>query len=503
MLNRAVPTTFDMLCKTKVDAEHGVLHGWSIVSKVKGEPYVDFHGDWIPESAMYKAALKFANGPRAMKIQHTGEVVGTVPFIMPLDAATKAAYGLEGDYEGLAVGLKPDDKSVIDDYKSGKRSELSIGGRRVMDEVVDRETGKSLGWIDVSKMRVELGKDATVAALDAAYEGALDAIAKASDLVRNRLKRIMHEFEIYEISPVDRAAQQPARIGVAKAAPFWSLDEKVAFSLAVVQGGAEPNLGKSTEQIMDKDKQIADLIAEVAALKAKVTEQATAATTSAAELTAAKAKLALVEKRLDGVLRLDQVKDVTHVAWLKSDEDRDAFLGKGREARDELIKAATLHVGKDGTIYRPGQEQMVVLVKRLDAQDEALTKARSEADDATIAKAATDLLGKAPGGDTRVAVLKAIRAIADEPTRKKAEAWLGAVGKAYGGLLKPVGKSATSETGDDADAVLNSPDAAMAKLNGFAKGYRDADKDLDPDEAFARACDEHPDLYEAASGSGN
>ena len=121
-----------------MDTRHGVIHGWSIVSEVEGQPYVDFHGDWIPTDAMYAAGLDFAEKSRAMKVQHTGDVVGSVPFIMPLDADTKKALSLDGPYTGLAVGLRPSDKQVIADFDSGKFGGLSIGGRRITDEIMSK-----------------------------------------------------------------------------------------------------------------------------------------------------------------------------------------------------------------------------------------------------------------------------------------------------------------------------------------------------------------------------
>jgi len=123
----------------KVDDSLGIVFGWAIVSSVDGEPYYDLNIDksgervpeHIPEQAMLKAAVPFAEGERPANDMHDGPDVGTYPFIMPLTDDIAKAFGIECDKRGLMIGFKPTDKALLKQFADGTRTGFSIEGHRV------------------------------------------------------------------------------------------------------------------------------------------------------------------------------------------------------------------------------------------------------------------------------------------------------------------------------------------------------------------------------------
>lgn len=131
----------------RVDEELGVVFGWAIISKVKGELYFDLQGDHIPEATMLKAAARFMGGDRVAGNMHTWKgdgphKIGTVVFAFPLTDEIAKAIHVSSDQTGLLLGMKVDEPSVLQKFKSGEYTGFSIGGYRVDDEdfVDDQET---------------------------------------------------------------------------------------------------------------------------------------------------------------------------------------------------------------------------------------------------------------------------------------------------------------------------------------------------------------------------
>lgn len=121
----------------KADQRLGIVFGWAIVCKEDGEDYFDTQGDHIPEDAMLKATAEFMAGKRTMKVMHKGRKRGTVLFAFPMTTDIAKALGIESDKSGLLIGVKPDDKSVLDKFASGEFTGFSIGGYRGVDKEVD------------------------------------------------------------------------------------------------------------------------------------------------------------------------------------------------------------------------------------------------------------------------------------------------------------------------------------------------------------------------------
>lgn len=134
---------FGDIRKANVDAEHGLVFGFAIVSKVGGEDFYDsqldpitkeYAGDHIPEDAMVEAALDFAKSARLAKQMHEGEADGMVPFLMPITAEVRK-YIVENDFTGLFIGMHPAPDALAK-FKSGDYRGFSIGGNRIVDEEV-------------------------------------------------------------------------------------------------------------------------------------------------------------------------------------------------------------------------------------------------------------------------------------------------------------------------------------------------------------------------------
>ena len=128
----------------KVSESLGLVLGYAIVCTEDGEPYYDLQGDHIPEDAMLKAALDFAEHSQVAGDTHTrdatGNVVkhGTVPFLFPLTADIAKALDIETPTTGLLVALRPNDE-MLTKFKSGEYTGFSIGGERIRDEAVSGE----------------------------------------------------------------------------------------------------------------------------------------------------------------------------------------------------------------------------------------------------------------------------------------------------------------------------------------------------------------------------
>ena len=128
---------------SKVDDGLGLVMGWGIVCTEQGEPYYDTQGDHIPDASMIEAVTDFMKSSRIAGVQHVedeaGETVikGTIVHSFPLTADTAEAFGITCEKTGWMVAMHPDDKSVLAKFRSGEFTGFSIGGKRVVDEVVE------------------------------------------------------------------------------------------------------------------------------------------------------------------------------------------------------------------------------------------------------------------------------------------------------------------------------------------------------------------------------
>lgn len=114
----------------KIDARHGVVFGFAMVSKVDGEPYFDSQGDHITDEAILEASLGFMEGDRIAKEMHKGDPMGRVVFAFPLTAEIAKMLGIQSRRTGLIIGMKPSG-NVLKKFESGEYTGFSIGGSYV------------------------------------------------------------------------------------------------------------------------------------------------------------------------------------------------------------------------------------------------------------------------------------------------------------------------------------------------------------------------------------
>jgi hypothetical protein len=129
-------TTFEAttdICK--VDEALGLVLGWAMISKIYGEDYWDTQDQHIPEEEVLKSATKFMLNSRVSKEMHKGDSIGTVVFAFPLTTEIAKSMGIESKITGLMIAIKPDDKEVLEKFRSGEYTGFSIGGKARTEEV--------------------------------------------------------------------------------------------------------------------------------------------------------------------------------------------------------------------------------------------------------------------------------------------------------------------------------------------------------------------------------
>ncbi len=125
--------SFRLTCKIeKADASLGLVFGWGIICTENGEPYFDLQDDWIPPSAMLKAACDFQLHSRATDDMHDENPDGIVVFSFPMTNDIKKVYRIQCDREGWMIAARPSE-DVFDKFLSGEYTGFSIGGSRVKD----------------------------------------------------------------------------------------------------------------------------------------------------------------------------------------------------------------------------------------------------------------------------------------------------------------------------------------------------------------------------------
>lgn len=133
----------------QVDASHGIVFGFAIVSKVRNaegvyEDYYDLNVDTdgphkgqrvpeaIPDDAILKAVVE-ATEPGTHLVgdeMHDGPDSGTYPFMFPLTEDIAKALGIDAPKLGLLVGYRPE-PDVLKKFQDGTYTGFSMTGGRV------------------------------------------------------------------------------------------------------------------------------------------------------------------------------------------------------------------------------------------------------------------------------------------------------------------------------------------------------------------------------------
>lgn len=122
---------------TKVDDTLGLVFGWAVISKVRGEEHYDLQGDHIPETAMLEASTDFMLNKREAKEMHTGDSIGDIVFAWPMTIDIAKAFGIDTETTGLMIAMKPTDPAVLQKFADGNYKGFSIGGKRLEETVVE------------------------------------------------------------------------------------------------------------------------------------------------------------------------------------------------------------------------------------------------------------------------------------------------------------------------------------------------------------------------------
>ncbi len=434
----------------------GLYFAWGAFAKVDGEPFVDAHGDIIPEDDLVAGAVGLAKS-NTLKLEHSGGARGEVPLVMPLTTDIKAALGIESPNSGLVVGFRPD-VELAKAIDAGEIIEMSIAGRALAELA-----------------KAELAKGA---------DGA--PIAKAEH------KRTLRQLEIDEISLVKRAAHGAGtRIAIAKRADaspaevakrapamtdptnghqhlIWDVEEADGGTSYEVMPGAE--YGHSHPFVRRADGSIS--IGEAAGHTHTVstTEEATMADDINKQLLAAQADVSKAEQRTAAVLALP----VEQFAFAKRlvGGELAAYLAKSATERAEAAKP--VHVAKSGEVfYASDDPRLVSMAKAHDAMAEQVEVAKAAAATAEIAKAAA-ALPNVKGADLIAKAIHGAALTADE--RKSALADLAAVNATVAVITQPIGKGGAPGPNDaesQLEALAKSIQAGVPGMS-FAKAFDEA-----------------------------
>jgi hypothetical protein len=133
----------------QVDASHGIVFGFAIVSKIRNaegvyEDYYDLNvdvegihkGKKVPEAitddAILKAVVDASDAGTHMvgDEMHDGPDTGNYPFMFPLTEDIAKALGIDAPKLGLLVGYRPE-ADVLKKFQDGTYTGFSMTGGRV------------------------------------------------------------------------------------------------------------------------------------------------------------------------------------------------------------------------------------------------------------------------------------------------------------------------------------------------------------------------------------
>jgi hypothetical protein len=284
------------------------------------------------------------------------------------------------------------------------------------------------------------------------------------------MKRIMEEFEITEISGVDRPAQAHAKMTIMKR--HDEADSKV---------GDEDIGKKEKDQMADEEKKVTDLEKQVTDLTAKLEKM----TDDQKDLTF-KASMSDIQKTYyEG---LDEEAKKGFVVLPEKEREKAAIEArKVKEANDEVIKTA------DNVEIRKSVvgDAMFAIIKsqetRIAKQNEDLAKAQEASALAEFTKRAETELKHLPGElAAKAQILKAISGISKE-TQESLTAMLKAGDSAIKAAFK------TNGHGSGVDPIDGS---ALSTVNKKVAELRKADPKMTEAQAMTKIYSENPELYE-------
>lgn len=108
-------------------ADLGLVVGKAIECTKGGQDVFDLQGDHISVLVSAKSFIDFFANQAVHKVMHKGEQVGELSGWMLICEATKSILGIQCDWEGIAVIMRPD-PIVMKGYIDGTYKGFSVGG---------------------------------------------------------------------------------------------------------------------------------------------------------------------------------------------------------------------------------------------------------------------------------------------------------------------------------------------------------------------------------------
>lgn len=459
----------------------GLYFAWGAFAKVDGEPFVDAHGDIIPEDDLVAGAVGLAKS-NTLKLEHSGGARGEVPLVMPLTTDIKAALGIESPNSGLVVGFRPD-VELAKAIDAGEIVEMSIAGRALAElakaEIAKGADGAPVAKVEHKRTLRQLEIDEISLVKRAAHgAGTRIAIAKRADVAKAGMKCPDCGAAMAEDAttcPDCKLAVKPvAKRAPAMTAPtnghqhlIWDVEEADGGTSYEVMPGSEYGHSHPFVRLADGSISIGEAAGHTHTVS---TEEATMADDINKQLLAAQADVSKAEQRTAAVLALP-VEQFAYAKRLVGGELA-AYLAKSATERAEAAKP--VHVAKSGEVfYASDDARLVSMAKAHDAMAEQVELAKAAAATAEIAKAAA-ALPNVKGADLIAKAIHGAPLTTDE--RKSALADLAAVNASIALITQPIGKGgapASNDAESQLEALAKSIQAGVPGMS-FAKAFDEA-----------------------------
>lgn len=508
---------FTLTVKVAKDAKFnesiGVVFGYALASTVNGgaSPHVDLQGDAVVGGdELIKVALGFAEAGAHSDVMHDCVKDGWVPFVMPLNAETKKAFGLAGDVEGIAIGMQPS-APTYKRFVSGELAAFSIYGIGEREEMAQKvaSTGKCTAGHDMpvdksacptcgagATKKRHVRKAVVFTSEAAGHQHAIDlddpswcgdhlstTYALAADADQAHSHAWMFDPQTGAVTIATDSGHDHTVNSVVPS------DVLAVFALSE-QADSRAAAAAVLEQVLDGGAAGATVDVTIAARDARANSTPTAPISKVdstspepIQMPKTEAEITALEKRLEHAERIAKLSGAhkTHLDTLTGDDAED-FLAKSTAEREAIVaplaielekRNAVEYVAGDGTIYRKSDDQkLVAMAKREDA---AIKREQGEV---FKRRAAVEISHFGKTVDVRAEILRAVDGIADETTRKDAHEALRGANVAMLELGKRRGVNPGDLPEGDADP--------LAKFNALVEDFRTKKSIKTSDEALEK-----------------
>ena len=250
------------------------------------------------------------------------------------------------------------------------------------------------------------------------------------------------DADVEELSAVDMPAQEGALAAIAKRHVVASIDKAEPPPVSKTPRKTRKGLGAVIDPASTKDSTMDKTPEELAARIAELEAENAALKAAAGE-----------SEKMDEL----PAEEEEHAKSLAGPA-RTAFLAKSAADRKVEVESTIIHKGADGEIYRKGQEQLVAVVKKLEASEANVAIEKSKVEEGELMKRAELLKHLPQPVAVKAAVLKAIAGI------EGAEEMLRAADAAVSPAFKSLGAGGDKPTDFSGDPY--------AQITALAKSHQ-------------------------------